>query len=94
MAGKGLAASEEAAAQRRQRKIFPRTPTLTRSADQRTFFLQEVQIVRLEGLKWAFRIAEMVFPNCAKYEGLSPNQILLHASFTKGFSRVREARLE
>jgi hypothetical protein len=91
MSGKGLAASEEAAAQRWQRKIFPRLPTLTRSTDHRTFFLQEVQIVRLEGLKWAFRIAEMVSQNCANYEGLSPNQIPLHVSLTRGFSRPQDA---
>jgi hypothetical protein len=76
----GWAASEEAAAQRRHRNTFPRIPTLTRSPDHLTFALQRVQIVRLEGLKWAFRIAEMVFQNCAKIEGQRPKPVVFHAS--------------
>ncbi len=85
--GMGSAAPEEAAAQLRHRNIFPREPTLTRSPDHRTFALQRVQIVRLDGLKWPFRIAEVVFPGCAKNGGLNPLQKLFHVSFTKGFSQ-------
>jgi len=56
----GWAASEEAAAQRWQRKTLPREPTRTRRPAHLTFSLQKAQTVLLLGLKWAFRIAEMV----------------------------------
>lgn len=90
----GWAASEEAAAQLRHRKTLPREPTRTRQPDHRTFLPQKAQIVRLLGLKWTFGIAEVVSKNCAKIEGLSPNQILLHVSLTKGFSQPQDNSLE
>jgi hypothetical protein len=73
----GLAASSEAAAQRWQRKTLPRLPTRTRPADHLTFVLQRVQIVRLDGLKWAFRIPEKVLHSCAELVGRGP-MIILH----------------